>query len=143
MLFLDVNVLVHTFRPRDTADGAAVRDWLMQHLAGHERLGITEHVLSAMVRIVTNARIFNEPAAPLDAVAFADSLLAAPNVAVLRPQDRHWAVFRELVTEHRLRGNDVPNAYLAALALENGATMVTRDRGFRRFAQLRTIDPLG
>ncbi|WP_268957765.1 hypothetical protein [Ruania zhangjianzhongii] len=43
----------------------------------------------------------------------------------------------------RLRGHDVPGAYLAALALENGASMVTLDQGFRRFGQLRTIDPLG
>ena len=114
---------------------------MVRHLRGHERLGVAEFVLSAMVRIVTNGRIFNEPAAPGDAVAFADSMISAPNVAVLRPQDRHWAIFRDLVNEHRLRSNDIPDAYLAALALESGASMVTRDGGFRRFAPLRTIDP--
>ena len=46
-----------------------------------------------------------------------------------------------LVTSHRLRGNDVPDVYLAAVALEYGATMVTRDRGFVRYG-LPLLDPL-
>jgi hypothetical protein len=54
----------------------------------------------------------------------------------------HWSIFRDLVASHRLRGNDVPDAYLAAIALEAGATMATLDRGFARFAGLRLADPL-
>ena len=116
---------------------------LRRYLEDEARSGVAELVLSAMVRVVTNGRIFNEPATPGDAVDFADTVLSSPNVAVLRPQDRHWAIFRDLVHEHRLRGNDIPDAYLAALALERGASMVTCDRGFRRLAPSRTIDPAG
>jgi len=35
----------------------------------------------------------------------------------------------------------VPDAYLAALAIEHGATWVTLDRAFRRFTGLRTESP--
>jgi predicted nucleic acid-binding protein len=49
---------------------------------------------------------------------------------------------RDLVTSQRLRGSDVPDAYLASVAMEQGATMVTLDRGFRRFEGLRVLDPL-
>jgi predicted nucleic acid-binding protein len=35
----------------------------------------------------------------------------------------------------------VMDAFLAALALENGATLVTTDRDFSRFPRLRLHDP--
>ncbi|MGH8592092.1 MAG: PIN domain-containing protein [Gammaproteobacteria bacterium] len=41
-----------------------------------------------------------------------------------------------------LRGNDINDAYLAALALEHDAVLVTADRGFARFSGLRILDPL-
>jgi len=42
----------------------------------------------------------------------------------------------------RARANLVPDAYLAALALEKGATWLTTDRGFARFPGLRWRHPL-
>jgi predicted nucleic acid-binding protein len=47
-----------------------------------------------------------------------------------------------LCVDLKLRGNDVNDAHLAALALENNATLVTADRGFGRFSSLRVFDPL-
>lgn len=40
-----------------------------------------------------------------------------------------------------VRGNLVPDAYLAAMAIERGAVMCTADRGFGRFPGLRWRDP--
>lgn len=54
---------------------------------------------------------------------------------------RHWELFADLVLLTRARANVVPDAYLAALAIEHGATLVTRDRAFARFPGLRTLDP--
>ncbi|QGH68189.1 TA system VapC family ribonuclease toxin [Pseudactinotalea sp. HY158] len=142
MLFPDVNVVVYAFRPSDSERAAAVRTWLLDRLDRGEQMGVSELVLSAFVRIATNGRIFNEPATPASALAFADSLLAHPRVSVVRGRDRHWPFFRELLLQNKLRGNDVPDAYLAALCLEAGATMATTDRGFRRFDGLRMVDPL-
>ncbi|MBK5247861.1 MAG: PIN domain-containing protein [Actinomycetales bacterium] len=142
MLLLDVNVVLHAYRPDDSARAAAVKAWLSPRLVGHERVGVSELVLSSMIRIATSGRIYTEPAPPAHAVAFADALLAAPAASVVRSGPRHWAIFGDLVSSQRLRGNDVPDAYLAALALEQGATLVTLDRGFARFDGLKTLDPL-
>ncbi|MHB8275600.1 MAG: PIN domain-containing protein [Dermatophilaceae bacterium] len=60
----------------------------------------------------------------------------------VRPGERHWGIFHDLVSAHGLRGNDIPDACLAALALEQGATWVTTDRGFARYQGLRLLDPL-
>lgn len=40
------------------------------------------------------------------------------------------------------RGNLVPDAFLAALAIEHRATLVTSDRGFARFPGLAWTPPL-
>ena len=143
MLFSDVNILVHAIRPRVAPDGVAVRTWFLDALGGRESVGISEAVLASMTRIVTQGRLYTDPATPQECMEFADALFAAPSVQVVRPGPRHWSIFRELVTNHRLRGNDIPDAYLASIALEQGATLVTLDRGFRRFEGLRTLNPLG
>lgn len=140
MLFLDVNVLVGAQRNDDAPLSRPMRAWLDAALAGYEAIGVSELALSAMVRIVTHSRVFAQPSAPMHAIAFADALLAAPQVTVVRAGARHWSIFSQLITEHRLRGNDVPDAYYAAIALEQGATVVTADRGFSRFG-VRTLDP--
>lgn len=142
MLFSDVNILVHAIRPRVSPEGTAVRDWLLGAAAGAESIGISESVLASMTRIVTQQRLYTDPATPEECMEFADALLAIPTVQVVRPGPRHWSIFRDLVKAHRLRGNDVPDAYLASIALEQGATFVTLDRGFGRFTGLRVLNPL-
>lgn len=130
-------------RPDASSDASRVRDWIEEALNGHEQVGFSELVMSEVLRISTHPRIFRSPSSPAEAIAFTDALVAAPAAVVVRPGPRHWSIFRDLVAEHRLRGNDVPDGYLAALAMEVGATFVTRDRGFARFAGLRLADPLG
>ena len=140
MLFLDVNVLVGAQRNDTSPHARTMRSWLESAAAGHEPIGVSELALSAMVRIVTHPRVFDRPSTPAEAIGFADALLAAPRVAVVRPGPRHWSIFTALVADQRLRGNDVPDAYYAAVALEQGATVVTADRGFSRFG-VRVLDP--
>lgn len=140
MLFPDVNVLVHAQRGESDSD-RTVRAWLEDSLNGHEAVGFAESVVASMVRIVTHPRVFERPSPSSDALEFGKVLLEAPTSVVVRPGARHWAIFDALVREGRLRGNDIPDAYLAAVALEVGATMVTRDRGFARFG-VRMLDPM-
>ena len=142
MLFPDVNVLLHAYRSDDSPENLALHDWLAAALTGPTPVAVSEAVLSSVVRIATHSRVFKDPAPPSGALGFCDAVLAAPSARVVRPGSRHWAHFRTLVSDLRLRGNDVPDAYLAALALEHGATFVTRDRGFARFGTLRILDPL-
>jgi toxin-antitoxin system PIN domain toxin len=142
MIVPDVNVLVLAMRPDASDSGPEVRTWLQARLAGHEQVGVPEQVLASVVRLVTNPRIFAEPSTPGQAIEFADAVLEAPASVAVRPGARHWALFSGLVTSHRLRDNDVPDAYLAAVVMEAGAHLATLDRGFRRFDGLRTMDPL-
>ena len=91
---------------------------------------------------MTNHRVYVEPTPPELAVAFCEAVLAAPAAVPIRPGARHWAIFTDLCRNVGARGNTVPDAYLAALAIEHGATWVTTDRGFARFPGLRWRPPL-
>lgn len=142
MLIADVNVLVYAFHAESPRHGQH-REWLLEALAGPEVVGVSELVLSALVRVVTNHRIFDEPASTVAALAFCDALLDSPGALAIRPSERHWAIFRRLCLTLGATGNLVPDAYHAALAIDHGATWVTNDRGFARFPGLRWALPLG
>lgn len=141
MLCVDVNVLVHAFRPTAPRH-EHVRQWLDSAAQGPEQIGVLPSVGSAFVRIVTNRRIFREPTPPDEALEFVDALLSAPRALVTSPSQAHWHIFTGLVRDLHLTGDDVPDAFIAAATLDLGATLVTSDRGFRRFPGLRTMEPI-
>jgi len=138
---MDVNVLVHAFHG-GSPDHEAHRAWLEAVVADDAAFGVSELVLSGFVRVVTHPRVFDPPAPLADALAFAAALRSQPNAVIVSPGDRHWAIFERLAVTARSRGNLVPDAYLAALAIEHGAEWVTTDRDFSRFPGLRWRHPL-
>jgi uncharacterized protein len=136
MVLTDVNVLVNAFR-QVAPDHAANRLWLETMIADESAFGLSEFVLSSFLRIATNPRIFAPPA-PLEvALDFTESLRSQSNCVILTPGPRHWAIFTRLCRETGARGNLIPDAYLAALAIESGCEVVSADRDFARFAGLR------
>lgn len=141
MLLLDVNITLYAMRA-DSPEHEAVRPWLERRLVGAEPVGVSELVLSSVLRISTHHRVFTEPSSVHEVLAFCAALLAGPAAVAVRPGPRHWQIFTDLVAAHRPRGNQIPDAYLAALALENGATWVSADRAFAAFPGLRLLNPL-
>lgn len=141
MLVVDVNVLVDAHR-LDAPRHVAVRDWLQAARGGDEPLAIAGVVVSAFVRIVTNRRIFLDPAPVAVAMAFIDELMTSPAARRVEPGPRHWQMFSDLCRTSAVTGDLVPDAWLAAIALENRGTLVTADPGFGRYPGLRWRDPL-
>lgn len=140
MILLDVNVLVDAFRG-DQPRHPVIRSWLDGIVDGDAAFGIPELVLSGFLRIVTHPRVFNEPDGIEDALDFAERLRELPHAIGARPGDRHWPIFTRLCRVTRAVGNAIPDAYLAAIAIESGSEMITGDRGFARFPGLRWRDP--
>ncbi len=136
VLLADVNVLIYAHRSGSPRHSAAL-SWLTEALGVDEPLGVSELVLSGFLRIVTNHRAFEVPSTLEAAMAFCEGVLAAPAATRVRPGDRHWSIFSGLCARVGARGNVIPDAYHAALAIENGATLITTDRGFARFPGLR------
>jgi toxin-antitoxin system PIN domain toxin len=120
---------------------AQARDVLIELRRSAAQLAIPSMVISGFIRVATNRRVFDPPMNSDEAIAFVESPLASPTVSVVEPSGRHWTIFRDLVREHALRGPDITDAYLAAMALERGATWVSYDRGFARFRGLQWLNP--
>jgi toxin-antitoxin system PIN domain toxin len=141
MILADVNVLVYAHR-EDAQDHRAYRSWLESTVNSDHPFGICGLVLSGFLRLVTHPRIFKTPTPLNEAVSFVEQLRAQPNAVFLEPGVRHWDIFIRLCEEVEARGNLVPDAYFAALAIESGTEWITTDRDFSRFPGLNWRHPL-
>lgn len=141
MLALDVNIIVPAFRA-DAPDHLAMREWLESAVNDREVVGISDSVLGGAVRILTNTRVFH-PVTPLTtALSEANRLRSHAGVVTLSPGPAHWEIFERLCRSADARGNLVADAQHAALAVEHGATWISKDRDFARFPELRWQHPL-
>lgn len=142
MILPDVNVLVYAYR-REATDHYAYAEWLTALVAGRDELALVDHCLAGFVRIVTNPRILAEPAPASDALRFVNRLLAARRGRPVAATTATWEVLARHVSQDRgIRGNLVPDAYLAALAVSHGCRLATADRGFARFPDLDFFNPV-
>lgn len=141
MIACDVNVLVHAHNT-DEPRHEAYRGWLQEAVNGPEPFGLPSMVSSGFLRVVTHPRVLARPLAPSAALDLIEALRAGPAVVPMEPGARHWTVFADLCRAVSARGNTVPDAYLAALAIEHGCAWRSADRGFARFPGLRYRHPL-
>jgi len=110
-------------------------------MASAAAFGLSPLILSGFVRVATHPRVFDPPSPTELAMQYCDYLLAQPQAQLLRPGRRHWQIFAELIEQGNCRGNLIPDAYLAAIAIEHGATFLTLDRDFARFETLDWRQP--
>jgi hypothetical protein len=136
----DVNVLVHAFR-RDASDHSRCRAWLDAVVNGDSRYGMSPQVLSSLVRVATHPRVFKEPSTLDEALRFAEILLTQPHCIVIQPGETHWEIFTRLCREADVRGNLVPDAWFAAIAIEAGCEWITLDGDYSRFPGLKWRPP--
>ena len=134
MLMPDVNVVVYAHR-RDEAIHEAYRQWLEELVSGPEPFALSILVAVGFLRIVTNPRIFAAPTPLPVALATVETLRSRPNCRLLLPGPRHWSLVHRLCCEADARGKMVADAQHAALALEHGCELVSRDPDFERFAR--------
>lgn len=140
MLLPDLTVLLAAHRS-DSPMHVRCRDWLRAAFAGDEAFGICHPVLIGLIRILTHPRVFRPPDTHDQAFAFVSSLVTHPNALLLNPGRDHLTLFEELCRRADARGDLVTDAYLAALAIETGALLVSADRDFAQFPGLRWREP--
>jgi hypothetical protein len=70
-------------------------------------------------------------------------LVVLPSVWIPAPGERHAEILGDLLVASKATGNLVPDAHLAALAMEHGLTLYSTDRELAAFTGLPWVDPLG
>ena len=111
-------------------------------MARRDEIAFAWVTLLAFLRISTNPRLFPTGFGMPEAVHILDGYLGRSHISRLDPTVNHWKVLREVCTTAQVTHHLVTDAHLAALAIEHGAALCTTNRGFRRFAGLKLIDPL-
>lgn len=140
-MILDSMLLIYAFRA-DAANHAAYLSWLDGVLRNGTRFGIPDVVFSAFIRITTNPKAQVHPSSMEGAIAFANVLRSRAGFFNAVPPRSHWNTFTGLCQQPGIVGNDVTDAYIAALAIEYGLPLMTTDKGFRRFPGLSFRHPL-
>ena len=111
--------------------------------AGRVFFGVPELALSAVVRIATSSSVFKPSLSTTDeALNFAAGVIASPKCLLVRPSEKHWRVFENLARRVGACGKSVPDAYLAAMAIDQGFEFITNDKDFARFPGLTWRHPL-
>jgi uncharacterized protein len=137
----DLNLLLYAIDDEaDVHERAA--GWLEETMSGTEAVGFAWIVLLGFLRIATNPRIYEKPMSAAEAADVVDGWLAQPVATVVQPTARHAAILRELLEPLGAGGNLVSDAHLAALSIEHGAELYSRDNDFARFPGVRWVDPL-
>ena len=139
---VDANILVYASNRADPLHEQASA--LVQRLAaGPELVYLFWPTLLGYLRIVTHSAILPRPLSPADAMRNVEALIDRPNVRAVGELDGFWPAYRSVAGE-RSRGNDVPDAHIAALMRQHGVrTIYTRDRDFRGFDGIEARDPFG
>jgi uncharacterized protein len=141
MIVVDANLLLYAYS-RSAAEHRAAKAWLARILSELEPVGLPWQSVAAFLRILTNSNLPGSGVTMPAALAVVEEWMALPQVRILAPTERHWAVLRQALLEGQARGPLVSDAELAALAMEYGGVLHTTDRDFSRFPGLRWINPL-
>jgi toxin-antitoxin system PIN domain toxin len=140
VILLDANILLYAWNA-DAPQHTAARRWVEELFASDQTIAIPWQTIWAFVRIATNPRL--SAPVPVETVfGIVDEWLARPNVMTVAPGSRHRHIAERLAIEHKVRGPMITDAVLAALAIENGASLASTDHDFSRFTGLRWINPL-
>ena len=142
MILVDANLLLYA-QVTGFKQHAAARRWLDDRLNGVERVGLPWPSLLAFVRIASNPRVFESPLAVGEAWGCVEGWLDCESAWIPTPTDRHRRILGRLLRGRPLPAEMIPDAHLAALAVEYGLVLCSCDVGFGRFPEVRWENPLG
>lgn len=141
-MLLDANLLLYAV-DRASPHHQRSADWLSAALDGNRRMAIPWQTIGAFVRIATHPRLASQPLAAVDAWRFVEDWLRTPVAWIPPASERTASILGELIARHGVTGNAVPDAQLAALAIEHGLSVISADTDFARFeGEVTWFNPL-
>jgi toxin-antitoxin system PIN domain toxin len=139
MNLLDVNLLVKATNPKQS-DYPRASQWFEDQMNGVEQVAIPWHSLVGFLRVSTQPSV--RPPIPMElALQYVEDWLEWDNVWVPIPKDDHFVLLAKLLRE-KPQSRLVPDAHLAALAIEHNLTLCSTDTDFRVFTGLKFLNPL-
>ncbi len=140
MILVDANILVAAASERP--ERARASAWLEQKLWEEPKVGLPWESLLAFVRVITNPRVQQYPATVQEAWGQVKEWLDCEPVWIPGPTEAHAQVLERLLLATGAGGALVPDAHLAAIAVEHGLTVCSLDADFARFPGVKWLNPL-
>lgn len=142
MILVDVNLLVGASMTAAIGHGES-RSWLQERLAGTARVGLPWASLTGFIRVVGQPRIWERPMPVADALSVVRSWLSRPCAWIPEPGARHLELL-DMLLQSQPSARLATDAHLAAIAIEHGLELCSRDRDFARWTDLglRSSDPV-
>lgn len=141
MILVDANLLLYA-KFSDLPQHARARTWLEEEMSSPGKLGIPWQSSLAFLRLATNPRLFARPLGIRDAWRQVAEWLEHPRVWIPEPTEDHPLVLGRLLAQVHATSNLIPDAHLAAIAIEHGLTVFSADSDFARFPTLAWRNPL-
>jgi toxin-antitoxin system PIN domain toxin len=141
MILVDANLLLYA-KIADLPQHRPAAHWFESQLREQPRVGLPWPSLLGFLRISTSPRLFEQPLPVAEAWDQVQEWLALRNVWIPLPTDQHAAIMGDLLVAANAGANLVPDAHLAALALEHGLVVCSSDADFARFPAVRWRNPL-
>lgn len=144
MIAVDTNLLVYAHRRESRSHQAAAS--IMRGLAeGSDSWAIPWPCCYEFLSVVTNPRIWRENATnPEQSWRQLSAWIASPSMRLIGETERFAAILERFVRRPRVRGGVVHDARIAAICIAHGVEeLLTRDRDFSLFPELKTRDPIG
>lgn len=140
-MLVDVNLLIYAADTRSRFHPVA-REWLLGELNASRRVGLPWQSLASFLRLATHPRAAAHPLSPAEAWEKISIWLGSPVAWIPEPGSGYAAILGDLLVRYEVTGNLVPDAQLAALALEHGLTIYSADADFARFTEVSWVNPL-
>jgi len=141
VILVDANILLYA-RVAGFTQHEPAREWLDGKLNGVAGVGLPWQSLLAFARLLSNPRIFERPSTAAEAWGQVEEWLACRPVWPPEPRERHGEILATLIPAVGNRPNLLPDANLAALAMEYGLTLCSTSADFARFPGLQWENPL-
>jgi toxin-antitoxin system PIN domain toxin len=141
MILVDANLLLYAANAA-APEHEQARAWLDGQLNGTARVGLPWPSILAFVRIASNPLIVRRPATPAEAWKTAREWLGCDPAWVPLPGERHAEILGPFFELSFMTSRLVPDAHLAALAVEHGLTLCSTDGDFAKFPGLKWENPL-
>jgi len=140
-MIVDANILLYV-SDEQAPEHSRAHAWLTTALNGSTRVGLPWPSLLAFLRISTQPRVVRSPLSGPVAWAQIEKWLERDIVWIPAPTSRHAQIMTGFLQRYRITANLVPDAHLAALAVEHGVPIASADTDFARFEEVRWINPL-
>jgi toxin-antitoxin system PIN domain toxin len=141
MILVDANLLIYAAN-RDAPEHGQARQWLDDRLNSHEAVGLPWASLVGFVRLASNPAVLRHAVKPAAAMRQAREWLACAPAWIPQPGSEHAEILSRLLELPSMTARLVPDAHLAALAIEHGLILCSTDGDFARFPGLRWQNPL-